>query len=102
MADRARVRLHGDELAAGTYEAVRGTVRCVDLLTGEERGAFANERAGYYWAGGVAVGGLYLVADDRGTVTALRAGPREGGGHPGCGRPACAAPSCATGMTCWP
>lgn len=63
-----------DELAAGTYEAVRGTVRCVDLLTGEERGAFANERAGYYWAGGVAVGGLYLVADDRGTVTAFEQG----------------------------
>ncbi|MFR0868205.1 MAG: PQQ-binding-like beta-propeller repeat protein [Adlercreutzia sp.] len=63
-----------DELAAGTYEAVRGTVRCVDLLTGEERGAFANERAGYYSAGGVAVGGLYLVADDRGTVTAFEQG----------------------------
>ncbi|MFR1166752.1 MAG: PQQ-binding-like beta-propeller repeat protein [Adlercreutzia equolifaciens] len=53
---------------------MRGTVRCVDLLTGEERGAFANERAGYYWAGGVAVGGLYLVADDRGTVTAFEQG----------------------------
>lgn len=53
------------------YTAAAGTVRRINLYTGALAGAVANSEAGYYWAGGIASNGCYVVGDDAGWVVAF-------------------------------
>lgn len=55
------------------YKAVSGAVRRYNLKTGALAATYANDEAGYYWAGGVVVNGYYVVGDDSGCVKALDA-----------------------------
>lgn len=50
------------------YAATAGTVRRVNLYTGALAGLTHSDASGYYWAGGIATGGYYIVADDAGAV----------------------------------
>ena len=53
------------------YTAAAGTVRRLNLYTGALAGTVANSEAGYYWAGGIASNGCYVVGDDAGWVVAF-------------------------------
>lgn len=45
-----------------------GSVRRYNLHTGALAGAMDNEKAGYYWAGGVAAGDFFVIGDDSGVI----------------------------------
>lgn len=57
-----------------SYSATSGTVRRVDLYTGEIAGQpYHSEASGHYWAGGTMVNGCYVIGNDAGEVLAFAA-----------------------------
>lgn len=50
-----------------------GSVRRYNLHTGALAGAMDNEKAGYYWAGGVAAGDFFVIGDDSGVIRVFSA-----------------------------
>lgn len=50
-----------------------GSVRRYNLHTGALAGAMDNEKAGYYWAGGVAAGDFFVIGDDSGVIRVFTA-----------------------------
>lgn len=50
-----------------------GSVRRYNLHTGALAGAMDNEKAGYYWAGGVAAGDFFVIGDDSGVMRVFTA-----------------------------
>lgn len=50
------------------YVATAGTVRRVNLYTGAIAGSAASDESGYYWAGGIATDGYYVVGNDASEV----------------------------------
>ncbi len=45
-----------------------GSVKRYSLRTGALAGDIRNDRAGYYWAGGVSVGDFFVIGDDAGVI----------------------------------
>lgn len=45
-----------------------GSVKRYGLRTGALAGDIRNDRAGYYWAGGVSVGDFFVIGDDAGVI----------------------------------
>ena len=58
---------------AGDSIAATGTIRRFNLYTGALAGQVDNDDAGYYWAGGVIVGGFFIVPDDSGNISSYSA-----------------------------
>ena len=53
--------------------AAAGGVARYNLYTGARAGAVASDASGYYWAGGVMVGGRYVIGDDAGVLHVFEA-----------------------------
>lgn len=56
------------DILDGNHVAIAGTIRRVNLYTGAVAGTTSSNAAGYYWAGGVAMNGFYVVGNDAGEI----------------------------------